>query len=460
MKVRNRNTELPVKMLYPHPDNPRKNVGDVTELAESIKANGIFQNLTVVIGGKGLEAAHPHEDEDGYTVIIGHRRLAAAKLAGLEVVPCMVVEMDEREQAATMLLENMQRADLTVYEQAQGFQMMLDLGETQDGIAEKTGFSKTTIRHRLKLLELDPEEFAKAQERQATFGDYMELEKIKDPVNKTAALKAIGTSNFKYTLERLITRENAAENVEKATALLDSKLKKISFDKRFQYRQLGYTPISKALNDDRMKEIDALIEKGAKYYAVSSEAPEYAWAYIYADAVSESEDDKAARQKREEAENARRLRVQKIIAEEQRAHDLRERFVKSFANSKYKATITEALLIEPDLYNVDYGDVAGLLGIDYEKFDDLEDLLESPEYRGYVKMHSESVMLAMLYTIRDGKYRTALHDFSGKYQRNTDLENWYDILSRVGYKMSGEERDLLAGTHECFGEKENYKNES
>lgn len=208
MKVVSRNVDLPISKIYPHPDNPRKDVGDVSELAESIKANGIFQNLTVVGGGKGAPTA------DDYTVIIGHRRLSAAKQAGLKQVPCMVVEMDEREQAATMLLENMQRSDLTIYEQAQGFQMMLDLGETQDGIAEKTGFSKSTIRHRLKLLELDPEEFAKAQERQATFSDYIELEKLKNPESKTVALKAIGTSSFKYTIERLITRENAVANAE------------------------------------------------------------------------------------------------------------------------------------------------------------------------------------------------------------------------------------------------------
>lgn len=216
MKVRDRDTELPVNMIYPHPNNPRRDVGDVTELAESIKANGIFQNLTVVWGGKGVEVAHPDEDDpDGYTVIIGHRRLAAAKAAGLETVPCMVVEMDEREQAATMLLENMQRADLTVYEQAQGFQMMLDLGETQEGIAKKTGLSKTTIRHRLKLLELDQEELRKAEERQATFADYIELEKIKDPEKKNEALKTIGTQNFKWKVNQIISQENAGENLKK-----------------------------------------------------------------------------------------------------------------------------------------------------------------------------------------------------------------------------------------------------
>ena len=93
---------LRIELLTPHPDNPRKDLGDLTELAASIKENGVLQNLTVV----------PHED--GYRVIIGHRRLEAAKLAGLTEVPCVIVDMSPKEQVQTMLLENMQRADLTV----------------------------------------------------------------------------------------------------------------------------------------------------------------------------------------------------------------------------------------------------------------------------------------------------------------------------------------------------------
>ena len=115
---------IPVSKLWRHPDNPRKDLGDVTELAESIKVNGVLQNLTVV---PLIGEITKKWDGESYRVIIGHRRLAAAKLAGLEELPCVVVEMSEREQLSTMLTENMQRSDLTVYEQAQGFQMMLDM---------------------------------------------------------------------------------------------------------------------------------------------------------------------------------------------------------------------------------------------------------------------------------------------------------------------------------------------
>lgn len=114
---------IAVNELFPHPDNPRKDIGDVTELAESIRVNGVLQNLTVV-PNMVLGELTNEIWQRGYKVIIGHRRLAAAKLAGLKELPCVVAEMTEREQLSTMLTENMQRSDLTVYEQAQGFQLV------------------------------------------------------------------------------------------------------------------------------------------------------------------------------------------------------------------------------------------------------------------------------------------------------------------------------------------------
>lgn len=120
---------IAIDRLSPHADNPRKDLGDLSELAASIKASGILQNLTVV-------PDEPDNSNTDFTIIIGHRRYAAAKIAGLTELPCVVVEMSEREQLQTMLVENMQRSDLTVYEQAQGFQMMLNMGDSVAEIAE------------------------------------------------------------------------------------------------------------------------------------------------------------------------------------------------------------------------------------------------------------------------------------------------------------------------------------
>lgn len=84
---------LPIEKIIPHPQNPRKQLGDLTELADSIKKNGVYQNLTVV----------PNKDGT-YTIIIGHRRRAAAELAGVKELPCIITDMTEKEQLSTMLL--------------------------------------------------------------------------------------------------------------------------------------------------------------------------------------------------------------------------------------------------------------------------------------------------------------------------------------------------------------------
>ena len=104
-------------------------------------------------------------------------------------------------------MENIQRSDLTLYEQAQGFQMMLDLGDSIDEIARKSGFSQTTVRRRVKLLELDQEKFKASVSRGANLMDYMDLDKIEDPELKNEVLEAVGTNNFRQKLARHRDRE-------------------------------------------------------------------------------------------------------------------------------------------------------------------------------------------------------------------------------------------------------------
>lgn len=205
-------TNIDVTKLKEHPDNPRKNIGDVTELAESIKARGILQNLTVVPAENGM-----------YTVIIGHRRLAAAKQAGLTEVPCAVVDMDYKTQLSTMLLENMQRSDLTVYEQAQGMQMMFDLGVSVAEIVEKTGFAETTVRKRLKIATLPTEQMQQAVERGGKLEDYVQIADIKDEKERRKLLKVIGTREFEFSLTCAKRQQIEAEK----TPLVKAELKSI-----------------------------------------------------------------------------------------------------------------------------------------------------------------------------------------------------------------------------------------
>ncbi|OCN03571.1 hypothetical protein A4S06_05265 [Erysipelotrichaceae bacterium MTC7] len=191
-----------INVIAPHENNPRVDLGDLTELIDSIKENGILQPITVV--------------EDGFLfkVIMGHRRLAAAKEAGLTELTCEVVAMDDKKQAATMLLENMQRKDLTPYEEARGFQMCLDLGIEEDELKQRTGLSKKKIRHRLKMLELDQDRVEKASG--GSIEEYIALEEIKNLEERNRLVEFVGTDNFNMELLKAKEKQSKpiAPNVE------------------------------------------------------------------------------------------------------------------------------------------------------------------------------------------------------------------------------------------------------
>lgn len=204
-------TYIEAAHIRPHPENPRKNLGDLSELVESIKKNGVLQNLTVI----------PVEGEPGeYMTLIGHRRYAAGTQAGIEKFPCQIAEnLTPREQVSIMLEENMQRNDLTIWEQANGFQMMLDLGETEESIAEKTGFSKTTVRHRLNIAKLNQkvlQEKEKDECFQLSLKDLYELEKIPDVKTRDKILKESTSSNNLAQKARQAYEELKRKEHEKA----------------------------------------------------------------------------------------------------------------------------------------------------------------------------------------------------------------------------------------------------
>ena len=195
-------------LLHPHPDNPRKDLGDLTELKESIREHGVMQNLTVV----------PDKDDgDGYTILIGHRRFAASE-GILEQLPCVVAKgLTDREQVGIMLCENMQRADLTYIEQAHGFQMMLDLGDTVETISQKTGFSKATVKHRLAINELDSKVLEKAKELfQPTISDFIALEKVKDIETRNEILRdSLNSQELQENVEDYLEELERESNVKK-----------------------------------------------------------------------------------------------------------------------------------------------------------------------------------------------------------------------------------------------------
>lgn len=194
--------------LEMHPDNPRKNLGDLEELRESIRANGIMQNLTVI----------PTDDSfDHFRILIGHRRYAASE-GILSELPCVIVEgLSNREQVGIMLCENLQRNDLTYYEQGRGFQMMMDLGDTIDEIADKTGFSKTTIKHRVEIAKLSKKTLEQKRTWQISLGDLIELEKLDSIKEREKILKeARDSDNLRTRVNYAIMEKNQNNNLKVA----------------------------------------------------------------------------------------------------------------------------------------------------------------------------------------------------------------------------------------------------
>lgn len=136
---------MSVDQIVPHPGNVRNDVGDLEELVASIRVKGILQPLLV--------APHPTREGD-FVLLAGHRRLAAAKRVGLRTVPVTIRRdlTDDAAQLEVMLSENLQRADLTVMEEAKAYQTLIEFpGYSVDRIAKKTGRSASTVRRRLEL---------------------------------------------------------------------------------------------------------------------------------------------------------------------------------------------------------------------------------------------------------------------------------------------------------------------
>lgn len=139
--------DIPVDAISPNPAQPRSafSPAALNELADSIALHGILQPLTV------------RRVADGWQLVSGERRLRAAKLAGLRVVPCLVAAVDQEESALLALVENLQRRDLDFLEEALALsQLVCTYRLTQEQAAQRLGKSQSAIANKLRLLRLSP----------------------------------------------------------------------------------------------------------------------------------------------------------------------------------------------------------------------------------------------------------------------------------------------------------------
>lgn len=141
-------TMLPLAFLTPHPNNVRKNIGDISELAASIRQNGLVQPIVVT---------ELPSQKGRYLILAGHRRAKACERVGMKQVPC-VVRHDVThitDHLTLMLVENCQRTNLGPVEKANAVRDLLDRGLTQAEIARQTGMHPSTVNSLTLITELD-----------------------------------------------------------------------------------------------------------------------------------------------------------------------------------------------------------------------------------------------------------------------------------------------------------------
>lgn len=174
--------DLPLADILPNPWQPRHEFDEeaLTDLADSIRREGVLSPILVV-------------RREGDTLLVsGERRLRAAKIAGLETIPAIVRQLDDRAMATIALVENIQRADLNALEEAQGYaRLMADTGQSAAQVAEAVGKSRAHVANMVRLLDLPEEVLALLAEGRLTAGHGRALLGIPDPADLVAlALEA------------------------------------------------------------------------------------------------------------------------------------------------------------------------------------------------------------------------------------------------------------------------------
>jgi ParB family chromosome partitioning protein len=136
-----------VTQISSNRDQPRTSLGTLDDLVASIRRHGVLEPLLVRRRGG-----------DGFELVSGERRFHAAMMAGLDEVPCLELDIDDRQALEIALIENLQRKDLTPFEEGEGFRTLIDTyGYTHEEVARAVGRSRVTVTESLKLLAIPPE---------------------------------------------------------------------------------------------------------------------------------------------------------------------------------------------------------------------------------------------------------------------------------------------------------------
>ncbi len=188
---------LPLALIEPNPEQPRTNVGNLEELTASIREKGVLEPILV----RQLEP-------NRYQIISGERRFRAATAAGLDEIPAIELDASDREALEIALIENIQRKDLTPFEEAEGFQFLQEkFGYTHEKISQVLGKSRTTITEALQLNDIP---------------DRIRVLCREAGISNKSVLVQVARAGDEAAMERLVSRfargELNRDDVRKATA--------------------------------------------------------------------------------------------------------------------------------------------------------------------------------------------------------------------------------------------------
>ena len=272
-KIKDENKKGTVFMLktdniIPNPAQPRRYFTEdaILRLADSIRIHGIIQPLCVRL---------PNTDSTVYELVAGERRLRAAKRLGMETVPCVLVEADSEESAHMAIVENIQREDLNMFEEAEAISKLMRIHcLTQEKIAEKLSCSQSYVANKLRLLRLDLDERETILDAALSERHARALLRIKDAQARRCAMKTVlrremNVAATEEYIERLIEaekKEKLREKAEKNTRLIIKDVK------------ILYNTIDRAVETVRLSGIDVqtLRRENAKDTEIVIKIPKYA----------------------------------------------------------------------------------------------------------------------------------------------------------------------------------------
>lgn len=442
---------IPIEALVHHPDNPRKDLGDLKELTASIKESGVMQNLTVV--------ENPDDDET-WLVVIGNRRLEACKAAGVKELPCVISDMDYKAQLATMMAENMQRVDLSLTEQAQGVQLMMDLGMDAKEISKRTGLRKDAVERRAIMARYDAGKVAEAIVRGGTINDFLKLEQLPEEYRE-GMLQHIGTHNFDYYIRQ--KKEDIASRANMAALI--AKLE--TFATRIEKH--GYVG-AKVVDMVRAQYWWRVTAKDVENFRVPDDVRDVHYYYHQRQAdcdlvLLKEKTGMTDDEKREEEERRR-----KDYIDDQREHldildaALRDKRLEFICNSDKLRYNKDAILrafvqmvLEGKVHGRydDYCKVSAetLMGVSfkdhgYASRPDLADLQKVMETR--LLPVSLALLWAQLDNDSENPYEYDWSKREVRHRRSIRLGILYELLTECGYEMDDEEKAYMDGSHELY----------